>query len=82
MKPTMTFFPWDSIPHFSPSWPEIACKAASYKTAYRRSDGKCLPILGVSRFADGCELAEPVFMVRDEFGMARMATDQLCGFCL
>jgi hypothetical protein len=47
-----------------------------------RRDGRCVALLGVSRFADGLELVEPVFMVRDEFGLARMTTDQLCGFCL
>jgi hypothetical protein len=78
----MIVYPWDTVPHFSPTWAEIAGKAAMYKTAYRRSDGKCLSLLGVSRFSDGLELVEPVFMVRDEFGLARMTTDQLCGFVL
>lgn len=82
MKTMTAKYPWDSVPHFSPTWAEIAGNAQHYKTAYRRSDGKCLALLGVSRYADGLELVEPVFMVRDEFGLARMATEQLCGFCL
>jgi hypothetical protein len=82
MKTMTAKYPWDWCEHLSPTWEEIAGKAHLYKTAYRRSDGKCLALLGVSRFADGLELAEPVFMVRDEFGLVRMTTDQLCGFCL
>ena len=75
-------YAWDSIPHYSPDWAEIAGKAQYYKTAFRRSDGRCIALHGITRFADGLELVEPVFMCRDEFGLTRMTTDQLCGFCL
>lgn len=82
MENNMMVYPWDSIPHFSPKWNEISGKAEHYKTAYRRSDGLCLQIVGLARYADGCKLVEPAFKVRDEFGLCIMTADQLCGFCL
>lgn len=78
---TMPVFPWDSVPHFTPTWQEISEKAAFYKTAYRRRDGKILEIRA-TRFAGGLQLTEPLFITRDEFGPCLMSTDQLCGFCL
>lgn len=67
---TMQTFPFDTVPCFVPTWDEIKGKAHLYKTARRRSDGKYLSLLGLSRYADGLELVEPVFMVRDEIGLA------------
>ncbi len=80
--PDMRVFHWDWCPHWAPKWDEIEGKAHHYKTAYRRSDGKILALLGISRYAEGLELVEPVFIVRDEFGTARMDTEQLFGFVL
>ena len=36
----MQTYPWDDVPHFSPSFSEIAGKAANYKTARKRSTGR------------------------------------------
>jgi hypothetical protein len=82
MTTSMKTFGWDTIPHFAPTWSEIEGKAAHYKTAYRRRDGKILELRGIDRFADGLALMEPAFIVRDEIGPCLMSTDQLCGFCL
>lgn len=76
----MTTYPWDTVPHYSPDWKEIEGKAQFYKTAYRRSDGRCVALLGVSQAS--IEASNPLFVVRDGANISRMTTEQLCGFCL
>lgn len=82
-EPYMSRFSWDSIPHFAPDWNTISGKAQNYKTARLRATGEYVGIIGVRRFADGLELAEPAFLVRPIGGVpeTRM-TDELCSFGL
>jgi hypothetical protein len=78
----MITFPWDDVPHFAPSWAEIAGKAKFYKTAHKRSNGEIIKLCGVSRYCDGLELSEPVFLCRDSIGATHYSTEELCGFVL
>lgn len=78
----MTIFTWDDVAHFTPTWNEIAGKAKNYSTARKRSTGEIVRLCGIGRYLDGCELAEPVFLVRDSIGACHMATEELCGFVL
>jgi hypothetical protein len=82
MKDLMTTFPWDSIPHFSPSWADVAGKAHLYSTARKRCNGEIVKLCGIGRYQDGLQLAEPLFLVRDSIGACCLATEQLCGFVL
>lgn len=75
-------FHWDYVPHFAPTWAQIEGKAHLYKTAKKRSTGEIVRIIGVTRYADGLELVEPMFKVRDNDGWFHMATEDLCGFVL
>lgn len=75
-------YPWDSIPHYSPTWKEIKGKAHHYKTAHLRSDGTIVSLLGILSNVNGRQLAEPVFLVRSAQFTGPMETDQLCGFVL
>ena len=78
----LQLFPWDTIAHWCPTWAEIRGKAHHYKTARRQSDGKHVALIGVSLYANGRKLEEPVFLVREEKQITAMATGQLCAFCL
>lgn len=84
MKTAMTLLPIDSVPVSTPTWNEIAGKAHNYKTARLRSTGEYVAIIGVRRFVDGLELAEPCFAVRvaGMAGYELRTTEELCGFCL
>lgn len=75
-------FSWDDVPHFAPNWSEIAGKAKHYSTARKRTTGEIVRLCGISRFLDGLELYEPVFLVRDSIGPCHYATEELCGFVL
>ena len=82
MNSEMKLFPWDDVPHFAPTWSEIEGKAKNYATARKRSNGEHVKLCGVSRYCDGLELSEPVFLVRDSIGATHYSTEELCGFVL